>query len=1030
MRWTHKMSEKKFEELYQKLNLAQREAVDAVEGPVMVVAGPGTGKTQILTLRIANILRKTDTAPSSILALTFTESGVASMRRRLSEIIGSPAYSVVINTFHGFCNDVIKNYPEEFPRIIGSQSITEVDQINILEEAIVELPLATLKPFGEQMYYLKPILSAINELKREGVAPEKFAEVVKKEKKNFEGIEDLYYESGAHKGKMKGKYQELLKRIKKNEELAEVYQYYQVALEKAKLYDYSDMIMEVLRALDTNKDLLLILQEQHQYILVDEHQDTNSAQNKIIELICNFHPNPNVFVVGDEKQAIFRFQGASLENFLYFKKLYPEARLVVLEENYRSTQAILDPAHSLMSGSNPAASLGARKLRANVPYENNKIQLLAFSRPEVELYFLAKDIKEKIEKGTEPKEIAVLYRDNRDVFPIAKMFEKFGVQFSIESDQDILGDQDVKKIIFLLRAIQELGSQERLAEAMHIDFLEIDPLDIYKTIKYANKNKVSLYEVIGREDVLDALGLAKKEKLTELYTNLLRWKVRSKNISLAEFFEELIRESRFLAHALRHKDPVSMMDKLNGLFDEVKNLAERHKDYAPKDFLEYIDTLQAHNVLVKKSVSSHLAEQVRLMTAHKSKGLEFEYVYIVNAFDGHWGNKRRPDYLPLPAHIFSLIPLEADRPKAVVAVPSAGRPLTGLTGTAVNEADENDDERRLFYVALTRAKKGVSITYAKENAARREQLPSQFIGEITPDFIEEKDAEPFESEFASQKEVLFAPSRVSGVDIKNKEFIREIFVHNGLAVTALNNYLECPWKYFYTNLLRIPKAQSKHQMYGIAVHNALKDFFDAFKERTPEKEFLLGKFRHYLNLQPLDEKDLSESLEKGLKALNGYYENYHAVWRTHALTEFNISGILLTPEIRLTGKIDKIEILNDAKEVNVVDYKTGKPKTRGEIEGSTKSSNGDMKRQLVFYNLLLDRFENGKFKMVGGDIDFIEPDEKGRYKKEGFVVMKEEISELEELIKKVAGEILNLEFWDKTCEEEDCEFCGLRAMMA
>lgn len=1013
------MPEKKFEELYAKLNAAQREAVDAVEGPVMVVAGPGTGKTQMLTLRIANILKKTDTAPSSILALTFTESGVASMRRRLAEIIGSSAYSVVINTFHGFCNDVIKNYPEQFPLIVGSQSITEVDQINILEEAIEELPLQNLKPFGDPMYYLRSILSGINELKREGVDMGKFADGIKKEQKDFDTISDLYYDSGAHRGKMKGKYQDLLKRIKKNEDLAEVYRYYEAALEKAKLYDYSDMIMEVLTALSKNPDLLLILQEQHQYILVDEHQDTNTAQNRIIELLCNFHANPNVFVVGDEKQAIFRFQGASLENFLYFKKLYPEARLVILEDNYRSTQAILDPAHSLIPG--------AKKLKANAPYENQKIQLYAFSRPEAELYFLAKDISKKIDKGTEPHEIAVLYRDNRDVFPVAKMLEKFGVPFSIESDQDILGDVDVKKIIFLLRAIHEFGSQDALAEAMHIDFLGIEPLDIYKIIQYANKSKISLYEVVSSEDVLNSLTLAKKEKITEFYKNLSGWKIASKNKGLTDFFEELVRESGFLAYALAHKEPISILDKLNGLFDEVKGLAERHKSYGLKDFLEYIDTLLAHNVLVKKSLSSHLVKQVRLMTAHKSKGLEFEYVYIVNVFDGHWGNKRRPDYLPLPERIFSLFDDKAIDP--VRSRPAEGTATTAL-GQPTSNGVNNDDERRLFYVALTRAKKGVIITYAKESANKREQLPAQFMGEITADFIETKESEPYEKEFAARKEILFAPSRVSEVDIKNKEFIGEIFLRNGLAVTALNNYLECPWKYFYTNLLRIPKAPSKHQMYGIAVHNALKDFFNSFKERTPEKELLLNKFRHYLNLQPLNERDLSDSLKKGLRVLDGYYENYHTAWRTHALTEFNISGILLTPEIRLTGKIDKIEILEGGPQVNVVDYKTGKPKTRGEIEGSTKNSNGDMKRQLVFYNLLLDRFENGKFKMVGGDIDFIEPDEKGRYKKEGFIIQKEEITELEELLKKVSSEILNLEFWDKTCSEKDCKFCALRVMMA
>ncbi|KKT91356.1 MAG: UvrD/REP helicase [Candidatus Jorgensenbacteria bacterium GW2011_GWA2_45_13] len=248
---------KTFEAYYKQLNAAQKQAVDAVEGPVMVIAGPGTGKTQILTLRIANILRTTDTEPENILALTFTESGVASMRRRLVEIIGSPAYSVVINTFHGFCNDVIKGYPEEFPHIISAEHITEVDQIKLLEEIILKLPLKELKPFGDTFYYLRAVLSNVNELKREGVDPERFVFLVKEEKKAFLAISDLYHEKGQHVGKMKGEYQKLERRIAKNEELAKVYATYQEELARAKFYDYSDMIMEVLGALSRNKNLLL-----------------------------------------------------------------------------------------------------------------------------------------------------------------------------------------------------------------------------------------------------------------------------------------------------------------------------------------------------------------------------------------------------------------------------------------------------------------------------------------------------------------------------------------------------------------------------------------------------------------------------------------------------------------------------------------------------------------------------------------------------------------------------------------------------
>jgi len=992
------MQPTQFDTEYQKLNARQKEAVDTIEGPVMVVAGPGTGKTQILALRIANILSKTDTHPANILAITFTESGAISMRRRLADIIGSPAYAVVINTFHGFCNDIIKMHPEEFPHIIGSVNITQVDQIKILEEIILGLPLKKLRPFGDTFHYIKDALNAINELKREGIDPDNFNTMMEKERQAFESTDDLYHQKGAHKGKMKGEYQKLLLTIEKNEELATIYAAYRQKLHDAKLYDYSDMIMEVLLALSRNKDLLLVLQEEHQYILVDEHQDTNNAQNRILELLSGFHKNPNIFVVGDEKQAIFRFQGASLENFLYFKTIYPSAKMIVLEENYRSTQAILDSADSLLKGAMP--------LKANVAHTSTKVRLFSFSSSDVENYFLAKDILSRIAEGTTPEEIAVLYRDNRDVFPIARMLEKMNIPFSIESDQNVLEDPEIKKLMMVLRAVHLFGEQQPFVEAMHIDFFTVDPLDAYKIIEYASRSKQSVLQVARSVEILASLGLENTARITDFYQKMASFATLSKNVSLMVFLEAVVRDSGFLSHILGLASSIEKMEKLNGFFDEVKSLVESHKDAALADLFVYLDTLAEHDILIKKS-HSYLTKRVRLMTAHKSKGLEFGHVYIVNAHDGHWGNRRKYEKIKLPQRIYRLLEHEVK-----------------------NEDTNIDDERRLFYVALTRAKKTATITYAIEDANKRQLLPSQFIAEIDPRHIEKGDAGFCEQEFVSQKEILFASPRETPARIKDKEFIKRLFDHNGLSVTALNNYLDCPWHYFYTNLLRVPRASTKHQMYGIAVHGALKDFFEARKNEDPSKEMLIQKFEHYLVQQPLITNEYKESLEKGRRALAGYYDAYHELWARNVLCEFNITGILLTPDIRITGKIDKIEIVDPSTNgVNVVDYKTAKPKTRGEIEGSTKNSEGDIKRQLVFYKLLLDRYDNGKFRMISGDIDFIEPDDKGRYKKERLVIAPEDVSELEALIKKVSEEILSLSFWDKTCDNAECDYCNLRKMM-
>lgn len=425
----------KFQERYEMLNAEQKRAVDTIDGSVMVVAGPGTGKTQILTLRIANIIDKTDTEPENILALTFTESGVYAMRKRLVEMIGSLAYRVGIYTFHSFSNDIIKNNPEEFPRIIGARAITDVDQIAIIEDIITRTELENLKPFGDSFHYVRIILQKISDLKREGVTPYEFKKIVDKEQTRFEQDDEKFHTKGRFLGKMKNAYLNQEKKIKKNRELAYIYQVYQEELASRKMYDFNDMIVEVLHALRGNQDLLLRLQEKHQYVLVDEHQDTNNAQNKILELLVNFHENPNLFVVGDEKQSIYRFQGASIENFFYFKHLYPQAELITLKQNYRSTQTILDSAHSLLPGES--------ELQANTTYKAKPISVATLETSSQELVWLAEKIESLIQEGVEAHEIAILYRNNYHAFPVVDILTKKGISSVIESDQNLFEDKNI-----------------------------------------------------------------------------------------------------------------------------------------------------------------------------------------------------------------------------------------------------------------------------------------------------------------------------------------------------------------------------------------------------------------------------------------------------------------------------------------------------------------------------------------------------------------------------------------------------------
>ena len=1004
------MTSDAFQEAYDKLNAQQKHAVDTIEGPVMVIAGPGTGKTQILTLRIANILMRTDTEPDNVLALTFTESGVASMRRRLMEMIGGPAYAVAIKTFHGFCNDIIGNHPEYFPRIIGSEPVTDVDRAQIIERILETAPLELLRPYGDPTYYVGKVLTSIDKLKQEGISVDRFDEIVAQELRIFEGIEDLYYDKGAHKGKMKGAYQKQQKNINKASELALLYRQYEQALREQKWYDYADMIMEVLAVLERDKNLLLLLQEQYQYVLVDEHQDTNNAQNRIVELLCGFHQDPNLFVVGDEKQAIYRFQGASLENFLYFQKLYPSAELIVLEENYRSTQVILDAAHGVIPGK--------KELRANAPHEAKPIRIGAFTTEDAERYGIAKDIKERMAHGVTPENVAILYRNNRDAFPLLEMLERMGVPAVIESDQDILRDNDIEKLICILRAINAFGLPEDLIRMLHIDFLGVEPLDLYKCIEYANRNRMSIYDVLRSGQLLkgEPLRLEQPDALLTMYESMVRWSATARNKGLAESVEVIMRESGLLAHMLAGSEPVEKMEKLSAFFDEIKKLIEAHRDAKLADLFVHLDAMERHGLTIKRSIGGYGTGKVHLMTAHRSKGLEFDHVYIINAFDTHWGNKKSRELLKLPMAVFA----RADKPMQ-------------------DDEDENADERRLFYVALTRAKQTATVTYAKENIQKRMLLPSLFIGELREDLCEHMPIEQHEQELALHKEVLFAPRTSTTVNIRDKEYIKELFMRNGLSATALNNYLVCPWRYFYSNLLRIPGAPEKYQMFGTAIHNALQDFFNALAERGADRQFLIDKFAYHLGKQAISGRDFEDAKKRGVAALEGYYDTYHHAWRGNVLTEYAVSDVMITPEIRLTGKIDKIEFLDAGNKVNVVDYKTGKPKSRNQIEGKPRETEGDeaeeaqheggaIKRQLVFYKILLDR--QGKYDMASADVDFIEPMPSGKYKKEMFEVTPDEVGMLEKEIIRVGTEILEGIFWEKRCGDSKCEYCALRDMMA
>lgn len=993
------MKEDLFLKHYEKLNERQKKAVDTTEGPVMVIAGPGTGKTTVLTLRIANLLRKTDTPPDGILALTFTESAVASMRRKLVPLIGPAAYRVGIFTFHGFAEEVIRRYPESFPRILGGDVATESEKLSIIESILDNGTFEFIKPFGSSYHYVRAILHTISDLKRDNISPDDFKNVLDKEEKDILGKDDIYHDKGKYKGEMKTLYKAALKNVNKNRELCDAYIKYEKMLQESKLYDFDDMLLELIKAFEKKPDLLQALQEEFLYFHADEHQDANNAQNKILELLASHFEEANLFIVGDEKQAIYRFQGASLENFLYFKNKFPNAKLIYLDENYRSHQSILDASHALADLLPGDKSLRPRLLSKS-DGTKGLINVISFKTERDEEEGIADEVEEEIAGGIPPNEIAVLVRTNKEIPLVGRALLARGISTNLFQDDDVLNDPDIKKLLLLLQSVVNPTNETLVSESLFINFLKINPIDSIKLINTSRTNKVSVLETIllsGEEMVL-----ADSETVKNFSISFSKWVTTAKNRNALEAFTQIVSESDFTKYLLASPDSIQKMALLSALYQEIASRQAHSRDLVLADFLLDLETLKEHGARLTFATRLPKEKSVSVMTAHKSKGQEWHVVIIPHVVDGVWGNKRTIADFRLPYPLGS-----------------------------AHQSGKEEDERRLFYVALTRAKSHIVLTHSHLRIDGKEQVVSRFIEELPKDYIVAKDG----IAVSSEEVLLHNLSQESSLErtIWDKDYLRETFYDQGLNATALNNYLSCPWEYFFKNLIRIPSVPQKHQLYGTAIHAALGFMTNALREnRGVDFDDLKGAFLRCLEKQPMSKEEYKESQEKGLRVLQIFWKSKKDDWHRNAFSEFGIAGVFVYlpsgERITLRGRLDKLEILGD-REVRVVDFKTGKPKTRNDILGATTNSNGNEKRQLDFYRLLLELYENGKYEMTHGSILFTEPDDKGRIHEEEFEMSHNDREKIEAEVIRVSDEISTFTFWDKKCHTRDCEFCLLKDML-
>lgn len=972
-----------FESSYQKLNSAQRHAVDTLEGPVLVLAGPGTGKTQVLTVRIANILKNSDVGPESILALTFTEAAAKEMKERLVRLIGKDAYYVKITTFHSFCSEVINENPERFTRSKNLQVANDLEKIQVISEILENNSFTLLKPLGDPLFYLRYILSSIGTLKREGVTLPKYLALVTLLKEEFETEKDSLGKTA---------FIEKEKLLNKNLDLLEIYQKYEEKLASIGRYDYDDMINWVVDAFETDTDFALVYQEKYQYILADEYQDTNSSQNRLLFALTQYWGDgANIFAVGDPNQSIFRFQGASKENVIQFKNRFTTLAEVNLTENYRSTPIIL---HS------SAKLLNENLLNPNVSYKHKKIKVAKFTSPILEDEFLTDSIKKKIKKGVKPKNIAVIVKENKDVENLVDIFKKKGIPYRLQGGSDILKTPLVSQFLKILKVVVGLkggGDDLELFTILNFPFLGLDPFTVLKISREAHDNKKSLVETLLNAKDIDTSLKATIEKFVQ-------WNHLSASHSLPDIFQIILQESGLLDHLLSLPQPIIELNRFGTLFENVKSQAEAFPGLTLTDYVRNLSIMEDQGIRLDEQVLLGNEDAVTLTTAHKSKGLEWRIVYVYKFAESYWSNKGERQMIKLPPGIIS----------------------------AVEQGDKLAEERRLLYVALTRAKQQIYLLGSQSYPGSTKMVfPSMFLHDLPKEnlkFIKTTGYEKRAKTIVSQN---LTPAKETSIEKGEEQYLTRLVNNFMLSPTALNTYLQCGYKFKLDNLYKIPRAKASAMCFGTAVHFALENLYLNLKSnKLISKEEFVGYFENALKKEILSDSEYKERLKHGKDILSGYYDFYKNSFSPALFTEKKFgsshSSQIFLDDIPLTGKVDRIDIISESnKTVRFTDYKTGKVRTRGEIEGTTKNSDGSYKRQLIFYKLLSDLDKSFPYEVAETELDFIEP-KSGVYKKEKFTITDDDIANLKDLITTSIQSIRELRF-QRTQDFNNCLQCDFRS---
>lgn len=905
-------------DLLKDLNEEQRSAVIHGDGPLMIVAGAGTGKTTVITRRIAWLIDQGRARPEEILALTFTEKAATEMEERVDRLLPMGYLDLSISTFHAFCEKVLRAHGVHIGLPQDFKIATDVDAWLLMRRNLAKFELDYFKPRGNPTKFLRSMLQHFSRAKDEGVTPEEYATWVENLIATKTGGDSQMLETMVVEDRLE---------LKEWQELSRAYRVYEQLLVDKGMLDFGGLMTYVLRLFLERPNVLREYRERFKYLVVDEFQDTNTIQYRIVKLLAE--PRRNITVVGDDDQAIYKFRGAALANILSFRTDFSDATKIVLTSNYRSGKAILDGAYRLIQQNNPhrlESTEGLSKALRSHQLDDGFVKHVHCETLEDEVEMTVREIvKLQAQSGGSWNEFCILVRANDASEPFLEALERAGVPYRFMAMSGLYTQPIILDTLAYLRLVRQSFDSPAAYRILSHPNLGIQTRDLNELMLFVRLKGIAIFEAMRRANELATLSTQARTRLDQLHDLIMRLREKAKRLPITELYVHVLKDSGLLGDVslLSEVEQAEVFRHLEGFLARLKRFVNANDDKSLSSFLDEFEAeREAGEAGALKADAEEGPDVVNVMTIHGAKGLEFRYVFVVNLIEQRFPSVTRSEVLPLPP---------------------------GLVPASVELDDHVAEERRLFYVAMTRAKEGLYLMSAEDYGGTRKRKVSRFLTELgfstAPVSLGARDA-------------LIIPEPTSRA---HTELLHT--VPDRISFSQIAAFTTCPLQYKYAHILKVPTFGRCSLSFGRSMHNTLQKFLEDIKNRqrsatnslfdvqdvrstidVPTVKELLDLFdANFIDEWYESSEQRDDYREQGKKSL----KNFHAqmVAATPKVFELELGFTLKVGEVLLKGRIDRIDELPDGS-LEIVDYKTGNPKAKLEW---------DDKRQLVLYAMALEQ---------------------------------------------------------------------------